>query len=239
MLYALALLIVATLVFVIIRAGATALEMTGLSRDAARFQALSAFFGAGFTTGESELVVNHPVRRRIIRDLIVVGNIGIMSAIGTVVVTAGEMDFVNDQRTAWMKIGIVGGGLLALWAVARSPLPNWLIDRSINVMMSRTRMTAARDYEALLRVRAGFTIEGFHIGPGHWLEGLTLGESRPRKHGVNVLGIVRAGGEYVGAPNGRTAVHANDEMILYGEHGAITTFLDHEPEEPVAGEGTD
>jgi len=146
MLYALAILIVVTLVFVIIRAGATALEMTGLSRDASRFQALSAFFGAGFTTGESELVVNHPVRRRIIRDLIVVGNIGIMSAIGTVIVAAGKLDFTNDPRTAWGKIMVILIGMLLLWALAKTPIPTWLIDRSVNMMLSKTGMLRAMDY---------------------------------------------------------------------------------------------
>jgi hypothetical protein len=44
----------------------SALSMTGLSRESARFQARSAFTGTGFTTQEAEKVVNHPVRRRII-----------------------------------------------------------------------------------------------------------------------------------------------------------------------------
>lgn len=49
-----------------IRVGAIVLELTGLSTDVAAFQAQSAFSGAGFTTSESESIVNHPVRRKII-----------------------------------------------------------------------------------------------------------------------------------------------------------------------------
>jgi hypothetical protein len=41
-----------------------ALMHTGLSRDAARFQARSVFTGVGFTTNESEKVVNHPLRKQ-------------------------------------------------------------------------------------------------------------------------------------------------------------------------------
>lgn len=228
MLYALALLIVATLVFVIIRAGASALEMTGLSREAARFQALSAFFGAGFTTGESELVVNHPVRRRIIRDLIVIGNIGIMSAIGTVVVTAGKLDFAADPRTAWSKIGMIAVGLLLLWGIARTPLPTWLIDKSVNRMLRNAGLLAARDYEAMLRLRDGYAVEEFRVHGGHWLEGLTLADVTPRKFGVNVLGIVRDDGGYVGSPHGTTGVEPGDVLILYGQHGDVRSFLDRE-----------
>lgn len=228
MLYALALLIVATLVFVVIRAGATALEITGISREAARFQALSAFFGAGFTTGESEMVVNHPVRRRIIGGLIIIGNIGIMSAIGTVVVTAGKLDFAEDPQTAWRKIGLVALGLLALWGLSRTPLPTWLIDHSVNATLKKAGMLEARDYEATLRLREGYSVEEFLVPDGHWLDGQTLADVTPRKFGVNVLGIVRGDGEYVGSPHGVTRILPRDIMLLYGEHADVRGFLEKE-----------
>lgn len=43
---------------------------TGLSREMARFQARSAFSGADFTTSESEKIVNHPLRRKVVSMLI-------------------------------------------------------------------------------------------------------------------------------------------------------------------------
>jgi hypothetical protein len=53
----------------------------------ARFQALSAFSGTGFTTREAERIVNHPRRRKIVIYLIMLGNAGIVSVIATFVVT--------------------------------------------------------------------------------------------------------------------------------------------------------
>ena len=47
--------------------------MTGMDRKRAVFQALSAFSGTGFTTKEAEFVVNHPVRRRVIIWLMILG----------------------------------------------------------------------------------------------------------------------------------------------------------------------
>jgi TrkA-C domain len=82
-----ALLIIALVSLLVVRVGATALMMTGISWDTASFQAYSAFFGVGFTTKEAELVVNHPVRRRIIRDLILAGNVGLTSALATLIVS--------------------------------------------------------------------------------------------------------------------------------------------------------
>ena len=52
--------------FLIVRAAAIALMMTGLDHKRSIFQALSAFTGTGFTTKEAEKVINHPLRRKII-----------------------------------------------------------------------------------------------------------------------------------------------------------------------------
>ena len=76
----LSLLMVILFSIIFVRIGAVALEMTGLSREVATFQAQSAYTGVGFTTSESEYVVSHPVRRRIIRILMFVGSAGIASA---------------------------------------------------------------------------------------------------------------------------------------------------------------
>jgi precorrin-6B methylase 1 len=67
------LLFIITLSVVIVRIGAVALELTGLSPEISSFQAQSAFSGVGFTTRESEAIVTHPARRRIIRTIIMLG----------------------------------------------------------------------------------------------------------------------------------------------------------------------
>ncbi len=51
------------ILLVIARVAAMGLTMTGLSKDVARFQSRSALTGGGFTTQESESVLDHPVRR--------------------------------------------------------------------------------------------------------------------------------------------------------------------------------
>jgi hypothetical protein len=58
--------------------GFIALEATGMERTKARFQALSALTGSGFTTRETESVVNHPKRRRIVSWLMFLGNAGVI-----------------------------------------------------------------------------------------------------------------------------------------------------------------
>ena len=53
-------LIVVILSVLVTRVATIALVHTGLSREAAQFQARSAFTGVGYTTTESERIVKHP-----------------------------------------------------------------------------------------------------------------------------------------------------------------------------------
>src|SRR3954452_25540852 len=85
-----AVLITIAVSLLITRIGTTALVHTGLSREVARFQARSAFFGVGFTTTEAESVVNHPVRRRIVLWLVLLGNAGIVTVLASVVLSASS-----------------------------------------------------------------------------------------------------------------------------------------------------
>ncbi|MGA7878047.1 MAG: hypothetical protein WCA08_20480 [Desulfoferrobacter sp.] len=54
-----AFLTVLVISLIITRLETVALSLTGLSEEAAKFHARSAFTGTGFTTSEAEKVVNH------------------------------------------------------------------------------------------------------------------------------------------------------------------------------------
>jgi len=77
-------IVIITVVFIIVmirNIAAVALQLTGLDKPTANFQALSALTGTGFTTKEAELVLNHPMRRRIISLLMITGNGGMVAVI--------------------------------------------------------------------------------------------------------------------------------------------------------------
>ena len=78
---------VAILSLLVTRIAAMALMFTGLSLEAASFQGRSVFSGVGFPTSESELIMNHPVRRKILMFLMLLGNIGIATVVATVIVS--------------------------------------------------------------------------------------------------------------------------------------------------------
>lgn len=216
-----ALFVIAIISLLIVKVGATALMMTGLSRDIARFQAYSAFFGVGFTTSEAEHVVNHPLRRRIIRHLILSGNVGLTSALATTIITFLD---VKESAALFGTLGILGAGLLVLFLLAKVGIIEHLIDKSIRRALKGMGMIHVADYDLLLRIQAGYCVSEIEVGEEFPMVGKALGESRPADVGVIVLGIMKPSGSFLGAPNRHQKIEIGDTLVVYGTEAAIDSL---------------
>lgn len=218
-------LLVMILSLLIVRVATVALTLTGLSRQSARFQARSAFTGAGFTTSESEKVVNHPVRRRILMLLMLLGNAGIVTAMASLVLT-----FINSSGTMnwlWRMLWLILG-LSILWTIANS---TWLDNRlSVLISWALKRYTSldVRDYAGVLHLSGEYGIIELQVEEQDWLAEKALKDLDLPKEGVLVLGIRRQNGAYIGAPKGPTQVHSGDTIILYGR-SPVLADLDQRP----------
>lgn len=208
------LIVIALFSLLAIKVATTALMMTGLSYDTASFQSYSAFFGVGFTTKEAELVVNHPVRRRIIRDLILVGNIGLTSALATMVAT-----FVQGSNVFGSLMIILAAVAIAvaISAVSRLDFFRRSLDHLIAYTLTRAGLVRALDYELLLRVEHGYVVSEYLIEPTNPLVGKMLRESRPWDFGVIVLAIRREDVHMRGIPGPSDTIQAGDVLVLYGQ----------------------
>lgn len=214
----LAFLTIVVLSLLIVRIGSTALAMTGLGCDAANFQACSAFFGVGFTTREAELVVNHPVRRRIVRDLIIAGNIGLTSALAAVIVTLTQD---GSNLPFFTTIAILLTSVLALIVFGKIAFIQRGLDRIIRSSFHRLKILSIQDYDLLLRVRSGFAVSEIKINENHTLLGQELGESRPADRGIIVLSITKANDRFIGAPRRHEVVELGDTLVVYGNRKGL------------------
>jgi TrkA-C domain len=226
-----ALLIIALVSLLAVRVGATALMMTGLSWDTASFQSYSAFFGVGFTTKEAEMVVNHPVRRRIIRDLILVGNVGLTSALATLVVTMLQS---SSGGNGLVMFGWLIGGLAALFFISRLTWFQNAVDHVIQRGLEGTGMVRALDYELLLRIQHGYVVSEIEVLPDSFLAGRTLRESRPWDRGVVILAIKRDNQTNPGIPNRDDIVKAGDVVTAYGKETSLHAMTQPFPAAAVA-----
>jgi hypothetical protein len=134
----------------ITRVGAVALthrDVAGVSR----FQARSAFFGVGVTTNEAEAVVGHPVRRRIIAWLIILGNAGVVSVLGTLVISFG-----GNHGATLPRIGALLAGLVVLALLASSRPVDRVLTRAIRRALARWSDPDVRDWSAVLELEGGY-----------------------------------------------------------------------------------
>lgn len=219
------LLLVLTISLLITRTATAALALTGLSRESARFQARSALTGVGFTTGESESIARHPVRRRIIMTLMLVSNLGLATVAASLIMT-----FVNTSQSEhwWLHLLVLAAGLGALWLLTSSRWVDRHLSRLIHWALKRYTRLDVRDYAALLQLGGGFGVVELHVEAGDWLAERGLSSLGLTEEGVLVLGIHRGGGRYDGVPTGETVIHAGDTLVLYGPKERLAE-LDRRP----------
>jgi Trk K+ transport system NAD-binding subunit/uncharacterized membrane protein YuzA (DUF378 family) len=212
------------------RVATVALTFTGMSKEMARFQARSAFSTCGFTTAESESVVNNPVRRRIIMLLMLMGSVGFVGVVATSLATfSGE----HEHHLA-VRIGYLVAGLAGLWAVAMSQWVDDQLFRFIGWAIGRFTELEVQDFVNLLQLGPVYSVTEMRIEEGDWLVGQRLDELRLNDIGINVLSIHRADGQYEGNPTGATYVRRGDRLIIYGARDNIVG-LDKGRSDPEAG----
>ena len=78
-------LIVVTVYLFMIELFSVAFKLTGLANSKIKFQVGSLFTGSGFTTGESELIVNHDKRRKIALGCMYTGHIFSVAFMGLII----------------------------------------------------------------------------------------------------------------------------------------------------------
>ena len=213
MIAVLSLLFVVAISLTIVRVATVALVLTGMGRDAAAFQARSAFTGVGFTTSEAESVVSHPLRRRIVMWLMFVGNIGIVTAMASLLLSLIDL---QPDASAWLVIGALFGGLLVIFLGASSPAVNRRVEPLIGRALRRWTTIDARDYARILHLREDYGISELGVGSADWLCGRTLGAAGLGREGVVVLGVECPGGAFIGAPAAGTEIREGDRLIVYG-----------------------
>ena len=216
--------VIAIVSLLITRVATVALTLTGLSQEVARFQARSALSGAGFTTGEAESVVSHPIRRRIIMALMLTGSVGIAASAATLM-----LSFVDADRTETLnRLALLFAALLAVYLIARSDWVGRQLAVVIAKVLGRWTELDTQDYAALLHVGGDFAVMEIPVHERSWLTGRTVRDLDLRREGVVLLGLTRPDGSFIGAPSWETTLAPGDMAIIYGRRARICE-LDHRP----------
>lgn len=208
----LALLIIACALYFFVQAGTIAYQLTGLDRETAQFQALSALTMTGFTTLASERVVRDPVRRKITTALIVLGYASTASIIaGLVTTVATETPLERAVNVVALALSLVG----LAW-LARTGRFNARLDERIRGVLAERLVHDRVPHEELMLYNKGFAITRIEVPPDSRMSGVVIREAGFPELNLKVLTIERDG---VINPLVRADDHiqAGDHLVLYGE----------------------
>ena len=224
MLAILSLLLVVLLLVTAARVATVALVSTGMADEIAAFQARSALMGVGYTTSESEQIVNHPTRRRIVLWLMTLGNAGIITGVASLM-----LGFTgSDSEQTLTRTAMLVGGLLVLVLLIHSPRLQRVQTRAIRWALARFTSVENRDLSPMLRFSHDFTVSELHARETDWFVSRPLSELHLSREGVAILAVQRADGTFHGAPHGGTIIEPGDTVIAYGKLDQLLA-LDERP----------
>lgn len=210
----------------IVKVGAISLRMTGIDRETAGFQALSAFSGTGFTTSEAENIVNHPGRRRVIKALMILGNAGIITALAMLFLSMQGATVTNVLA----KFGAVGLLLLILVSLPLSKGLDNLLENFIMKRLSKSTHFSMGAFSQLMRFARGYGIAELIISEGDPLVGKTLAESGLSSNDILVLAIRRGHG-MIPTPKAGDTIKPDDKLVCFGPLNNIASVVEPKKEE--------
>jgi len=215
------LIVVILISALIIKVGAIALRMTGIDRETAAFQALSAFTGTGFTTSEAENIVNHPRRRRVVKALMVLGNAGIVTALAMLFLSLQGSNVTN----ALAKFGVIGLIALALLAFPLSRGLDSLLENFIMKRLSRSTHFSMGAFSQIMSFARGYGIAEVLVRASDSLAGKTLSESGLTSSDVLVLAIRRGHG-MIPTPKAGEIIRPDDRLVCFGPLNNIAAAVE-------------
>ena len=208
------LLVMITVWLFILWFGSIALEATGMERSRARFQAMSALTGTGFTTREAENIVGHPRRRLIVGWMMFLGSVGIILFLILifVIIVVGVKPAKPTSPFILILSALPAVALMVLYWIGvldklATAIVNWL---------KRTGYFKPELSNTEIIYHAGeYSLARLTIGKAAPEVGCKISDTSLAKGNIKVLAIER-GERTLPFPEAKEIVLAGDHLIYYG-----------------------
>ena len=210
-----AVLVFAVVWLLVFWSGSIALESTGMERHKARFEALSAITGTGFTTRESNSVVNYPKRRRIVSWLIVIGTTGVLTVlVGLIVAVRG-----GAEAPSTLFIIVV----MSLIAIVLVLIRLGIANRISNVILRFVSTGPGRSWlvdKEILYQTGPYAVVRIILDEKVVKAGMKIGDIGLMEEGMTIIAIERKH-TVLSFPGIDEQVQPGDQLLCYGEVAKI------------------
>ena len=196
-------------------------KITGLDLNKARFQIISILTHTGFTTRESELIAQHPLRRKLASILMLLSYVAQASLITLI------YNMISQDEKQIYNLGILLAAIIiVLMLVTRNKYVSSKFDKIIEKFIARRimRQTQQRSIDQVLQISPGYGVYEVLVGPDSSIANTTLRDARLNDLFIQILKIERGSGT-IDFPKAEILIQPGDVLIVYGKIKAIKDLV--------------
>lgn len=212
--------IISLIVFIIIiDIFAVLFRLTGMPIDKARFQVISLLTSTGYTTKESELITQHPIRRKLASALMITSYVSTLTFISFLV------RILSNSLLNIKSIAALLAFIILATVFLKSPLLD-MVENTIEHIIDKSTLWKKVNsrYLNFITKHRGYSICEVYLSENHNLVGVSIKESKLTDIEIKVLSVDQ-GHESINFPSPDYIFEENDKLTVYGNtHNIKITF---------------
>lgn len=190
-------------------------QLTGLKSEVSRFQVISMMTGTGFTTGESELILGHPIRRKLAIFLILFG------AFSLAVIISSISNLLSEEFGTKEILLVIGGIIFIFFVLKLGPIQKVLFNLFNKKMKSNIELGDLPIREVFLTDKEHYLLN-LHIYEDSCLFHKTINQEIKDHDQLDVVILFIKRGEVKITTNiYHTKLHEGDQILLFGNKQII------------------
>ncbi|PLT33710.1 TrkA C-terminal domain-containing protein [Bacillus sp. V5-8f] len=197
-------------------------NFTGMKNKVSRFQVISMLTGTGFTTDESKVIIDHPVRRKIAAFLILFGAFSL-----AVIISSISNILADDLRIK--ELSFICAGLILCIGVLYTP---WVKNRATKEMeeeMEQHYQMYERPIKDVLYLGKDDLVTDIVVTEGSNLAGKQIEDVISKKDDISIL-FIKRGKMQIRRELYDSVIRAGDQIFLYGNGKEIEDKFKNELE---------
>lgn len=216
------LFIYSVIILVVIEIFVVLFRLTGLKVEVSRFQVISMMTGTGFTTGESELILGHPIRRKLATFLILFGAFSL-----AVIISSISQFLANDLRT--IEIVTTAAVVIVVFCILKLPGIRRMLSNVFNrELKQNVELVDLPIRDIFLKNKEDVLID-LHLFEGSHLVGTTLNNTVENHDELELVVLfIKQGDVFIKKNIYSTPLHEGDQLLLFGKKSVILTAFQHD-----------
>lgn len=197
----------------VIEVSVTLFKLTGLENTVARFQVISMLTGTGFTTDESNSIIDHPVRRKISMFLILFGVFSL-----AVIISSISTMLSDDLRIK--ELSIIMAILMLIIIIVKLPFIYNRLSNKMHSEMHNHYNLWEHPIKEVLFLEDDDVVMKLDINKDSELINQNAGEVISRGIDINIL-FIKSGEAKIRKKLSKHELKLGDKLFLYGNKKEI------------------